>query len=86
MAGKTLPMALVSVGSNVGAAVLVLHKDGETMPQGFYAIFGDESWTEDYDTVVAMLAGESPDARAYPVDTLDGADVPAIPKDWPPIA
>lgn len=83
------PMALVAGGTNVGAAVLLIDRSEapEKSPEGFYAIFGDEEWTEDYATVIAMLAGESPDARAYPVKSLDGADeLPPIPNEWPSLA
>jgi hypothetical protein len=83
------PMALVAGGMTVGAAVLLVDVSDspEEFPEGFYAIFGDEEWTADYATVLAMLAGESPDARAYPVKSLDGADeLPPIPNEWPSLA
>jgi hypothetical protein len=76
-------MALVSMAGTIGAAVLVIDRsdEPESFPRGMYAAFGDEEWTEDYDAVMAMLAGESPDARAYPVESLNDADLPDLPKE-----
>lgn len=76
-------MAMVGSGMNVGAAALVIDKsETPDPPRGFYALFGDEEWTEDYDTVMAMLTGESPDAHCYPIEATPTEDLPAVPEEW----
>ena len=76
-------MAMVAPVGNIGAAAFVIDKS-ETPgpPRGFYALFGDEEWTEDYETVMAMLAGKSPDAVCYAIKATPTEDLPEPPADW----